>query len=247
MQFSIEDWHKRFRMQSIWTKDIRTHLLNRTGQSSTENVLEIGCGTGAVLQDFYNKGCQHLFGLDYDFDALLFAGEIVKQGNFINGSAFLLPFRTASFDLTYCHYLLLWLKKPINALMEMARVTKPYGYVFAFAEPDYTSRIVYPQGFNKFTKLQHDSLQQQGADISIGKRLNHLFLKTGLTDITTGIIGAEFKYENRSRSSEFLIMKNDLNRINPSFDDNQLKLLMKRKDFINFVPTFYACGRVKSV
>lgn len=247
MRFSIEDWYKRFRIQSIWTKNIRTHLLNRIGHSNSERVLEIGCGTGAVLQDFCEMGCQHLFGLDNHFRSLIYAGGIVKQGNFINGNAFHLPFRTASFELTYCHYLLLWLKKPINALMEMARVTKPHGYVFAFAEPDYASRIVYPIEFESFSKLQNDSLLQQGADISIGKRLKSLFLNTGLMDISTGIIGAEWKYENESRSSEFLMMKNDLNRINPSFDDNQLKLLMKRKDFINFVPTFYACGRVKSV
>ena len=37
------------------------------------------------------------------------------------------PFTNASFDLTFCHYLLLWLKDPLSAIKEMKRVTRPGG------------------------------------------------------------------------------------------------------------------------
>ena len=245
MRFSTSNWHNRYQQQASWTREMRAHLISGIDHTNFKKVLEIGCGTGAVLQDFSNLGFQQLFGLDCDFQALTFARSHIEGCRFLSGSAYHIPFTNGSFDITYCHYLLLWLEKPLSALLEMARVTKPGGYVFAFAEPDYTGRIVYPPELQKFAELQSKSLQQQGAELSIGRRLNSLFIDTGLMDIRTGIIGAEGKYESQSSSSEYLMMMNDLCKINPTFNDNQLKLLMRRKDLINFVPTFFACGRVK--
>lgn len=244
MQWPTSEWHIRYRLQARWTREIRTHLLNQIEQTNIK-ILEIGCGTGAVLQDFEDLGYPNIFGLDCDFHALIFAKGIIKKGEFINGNAFHLPFKTASFNLTYCHYLLLWLKNPINALVEMARVTRPGGFVCAFAEPDYTSRIVYPVELKEFAELQSKSLHHQGVDISIGQKLSHLFIETDLEEIRAGIIGAKWEVNHEFSSSEYQLMQNDLDMNQSSFDRIQLKELMERKDLVNFIPTFFTYGRVK--
>jgi len=60
------------------------------------------------------------------------------------GDASRLPFADGFFDLTYCHYLFLWLKHPLQALQEMKRVTRPGGWVATFAEPDYEGISLIP-------------------------------------------------------------------------------------------------------
>ena len=43
------DWHRRFLQQAAWTRDLRSYLFEKAGLSRAKRVLEVGCGTGAVL------------------------------------------------------------------------------------------------------------------------------------------------------------------------------------------------------
>ena len=55
------------------------------------------------------------------------------------------PMQTELFDIVYCHFLLLWVSDPLQALLEMKRVAKEGVHILAFAEPDYTGRIDKPR------------------------------------------------------------------------------------------------------
>ena len=92
------------------------------------------------------------------------------------GDAHQLPLADGCFDVCLCHFLLLWVTDPIQVLQEMYRVTRSGGVVMALAEPDYGSRIDYPQELSLLGKWQMDSLEQQGADPFIGRKLRaHCF------------------------------------------------------------------------
>ena len=80
-----------------------------------------------------------------------------------------------------------------RALIEMKRVTKSNGYVLALAEPDYTARTDQPDELVVLGKWQNESLQRQGADISIGARLADLFSRAGINIIETGAIQSREK------------------------------------------------------
>ena len=245
MPFTTADWHKRYQQQAGWSKTVRDHILLNLHLPISPSILEVGCGTGAVLADYSKKPTFLTFGLDIESSALHFNQKEDPGAILTCGDALALPFTNASFDLTFCHYLLLWLKDPLSALKEMKRVTRISGYVCAFAEPDYGGRIAYPADLAKATDLQTQSLIQQGADPSIGRQLRHLFTEAGLSRVQAGVLAAEWNESSGSLESEMEMIANDLALLGKkpgstaAFDKNQFP-----QDSLYFIPTFYACGQV---
>ena len=137
------DWHRRYLQQAAWTRDLRLYLFEHAGLKKALRVLEVGCGTGAVLADLDTPAS--IFGLDVDFLRLVGAKSHVSAAVLTCGNALGLPYSPGVFDLTFCHFLLLWVGDPLQALREMKRVTRPGGSVLALAEPDYNSRLDEPQ------------------------------------------------------------------------------------------------------
>ncbi len=136
------DWHSRFLQQAGWTKDLRDYLFEHAGLMNAHRVLEVGCGTGAILSALLTPAVVH--GLDMDRLRLLDARGHVPSSKLACGNALSLPYVSGIFDITFCHFLMLWVRQPLLALSEMKRVTRPGGAVLALAEPDYTSRVDRP-------------------------------------------------------------------------------------------------------
>jgi ubiquinone/menaquinone biosynthesis C-methylase UbiE len=133
------DWHSRFLQQASWTRDLRQYVFEQAGLNQARSVLEVGCGTGAVLSGLVTPAVQH--GLDLDCARLLEAHTHAPRAVLTCGNALALPYPPAVFDITFCHFLLLWVRDPLQALDEMKRVTRPGGAVLALAEPDHDSRV----------------------------------------------------------------------------------------------------------
>ena len=62
------NWHARYTQQSKWTRDLRAYLFEKTGLTRAKHVLEVGCGTGAILSTLATSASLH--GLDLDRVAL---------------------------------------------------------------------------------------------------------------------------------------------------------------------------------
>jgi ubiquinone/menaquinone biosynthesis C-methylase UbiE len=249
---SINELHRQYLVQSLWTAPNREYLLKLAGVRSTSRILEVGCGTGVILADIRRKNVLSCFGIDLDFTSLCFAKTENPSNLLAAADAQLLPFPDQTFDITLCHYFLLWVHDKNRTLREMIRVTRIGGAVIAFAEPDHRARIDYPSNLEEIGCLQNLSLINQGADTAAGRKLAQLFKTHGLVDVIVGIYGNEFRRENalEAHKFEWNYLRDDLaiwldeEKINQLFElDRQAWSNGQR---ILYIPTFWAIGWVNT-
>ncbi len=110
------------------------------------NVLEVGCGTGAVTRSLARRDDFDgtVLGVDHSQTFIDAASRYSHYENinhrvsFTVGDAHRLDLPTAHFDAVIAHTLISHVTQPISVLREMARVTKPGGTVVIF-DGDYAS------------------------------------------------------------------------------------------------------------
>lgn len=240
------NWHTRYAQQATWTRDLRTYIFEKTGLSNAQSVLEVGCGTGAILSELPKQSNIH--GLDIDPVALTQCRVNAPDVFLIRGNALELPYPDESFDIVYSHFLLLWVDNPLQALQEMKRVTRRGGYVIAFAEPDYDARVDEPAELIALGKWQTEALVRQGADPSLGARLAELFFEAGIPIVETGTIQGQRNEPSPDEwEIEWDVIESDLTGQVAEADIHRMKQLHKqareRKTRSLHVPTHFAWGR----
>jgi ubiquinone/menaquinone biosynthesis C-methylase UbiE len=253
-----ENWHTRYKQQAAWTKELRQHLFQRAGLREAWRVLDLGCGTGALLPELRDGSSGIVFGLDIDSGNLQIARHQGSSAFLQQGDAHHLPFLNGSFDLTLCHFLLLWVSRPEAVAAEMRRVTRQGGAVLALAEPDYGGRIDYPPEFEVIREWQTASLSKQGANPKFGRRLAGLLHKAGLREVESGVLGAHWQRQPSKEDLEmewdvllYDIKQNSGAGFAPEELDKRIGRLREREEAawenrerVLFVPTFFAWGRV---
>ena len=239
------NWHTRYSQQAKWTRDLRDYIFDKINLDDATRVLEVGCGTGAILSELPPRISIH--GLDIDPAALAQCKIHASTASLIRGNALQLPYASNSFDVVYCHFLLLWVRDPLQALLEMKRVTRPGGNIIAFAEPDYSNRIDKPAELASLGKWQTEALKKQGADPGFGARLAESFFQAGIQIIETGTIqSVENEASPEEWELEWAVIESDLVGLVPGEDIQRMKLLDKaareRGERVLHVPTHFAWG-----
>lgn len=240
------DWHARYTQQANWTRDLRAYLFERAGMKTARRVLEVGCGTGALLQDLSTPAALH--GLDLEPAALAQCGVHAPGVSRVRADALRLPYPAAAFDIVFCHFLLLWVRDPLQALREMKRVARPGGHILALAEPDYTARVDKPPALAPLGRRQAESLRRQGADAGFGARLAGTFFQAGIPLVETGVIqSAKEASTPGERELEWAALESDLAGSGPGVDLQKMKRLDEqawaRGERVLEVPTYFAWGR----
>lgn len=243
----LNAWHQRFTQQANWTKELRHYLLGLVNLAPTSRVLDVGCGTGALFDQYGIP--LHLYGLDLDHGRLKFASRVANPAHLTRGNVYSLPYPDNTFDLSLGHYLYLWLEQQSAALDEMLRVTRPGGWVMAMAEPDYSGRIDYPETLIGLGELQTTSINQQGADIACGRKLKALFHSAGLSNIESGVLQGQWQHTptRHEWELEWMMLESDLDKSIPADEFDALKdtdwQAWQNGERIMFIPTFYAIGQ----
>jgi len=240
------NWHSRYIQQAQWTRDLRTYLFKKAGLEEASRVLEVGCGTGAILSEL--PGDPSLHGLDLDPAALAECRIHAPAASLIRGDALQLPYSSKTFDILYCHFLLLWVHDPLRALLEMKREAKPGADVIAFAEPDYTARVDKPGELVQLGQWQTESLKRQGADPGLGARLADLFFRAGIEIVETGTIqNADHDPSPDEWETEWAVIESDLVGLVAGEDIHKMKMLDQQARAHGerelYVPTYFAWGR----
>ncbi|MGV8025019.1 MAG: class I SAM-dependent methyltransferase [Anaerolineaceae bacterium] len=254
MDFNPRFWHKRFTQQAGWTKEVRRYILQTLRATRTTPILEVGCGTGAVLSQIYQDGYHHVFGADIVLPGLEFARSRNPHLRMTCADGLQLPFRDARFSVSLCHYFLLWVSDSLAVLREMKRVTRSGGYVVVLAEPDYVTRQDEPFELRKVGELQNMALLSQGAHIDMGNHVKTLFEQLQLLDMHVSMLKpASIHPTPREDSLEWQVIAFDLQQLvdQGAISQEQLedyRLLDERARLAGtrrlFIPTYFGWARV---
>ena len=241
------NWHIRYTQQAAWTRRLRDYIFEKIDLTNRSPVIEVGCGTGAVLSEI--PGHLELHGLDIDASALAECRVHVPGAWLVRGNGLELPYPDNFFDVVYSHFLLLWVGKPLQALLEMKRITQPGGQVIAFAEPDYRQRLDRPEELIRLGEWQTEALARQGADPGLGARLADLFFQAGIRIIETGTIqGREQEPSLNDWEIEWDVIESDLKGWVPKSDILKMKRLdmqaREKGTRLLHVPTHFAWGQI---
>lgn len=241
------DWHARYLQQAAWTRNLRAYLFKKAGLDSARRVLEVGCGTGAILRELRTPA--PILGLDLDPAALTQALVNAPAALPACGNGLDLPYPSLSFDIVYCHYYLLWVSDPLQAVSEMKRVTKPGAHILALAEPDYYARVDKPEALSPLGEWQRDALQRQGADPGFGARLAETFFSAGIQLKETGAIQSGVEEPSvREREMEWAVIEADLGESVSRGEIQKMKEMddeaWAKGERILHVPTYFAWGVV---
>ena len=239
-------WHFRYQQQAAWTRETRRYLFSQTGVQNNDHLLDVGCGSGAMLDALSAEGFTNLTGIDLHLQ-ILSNMQRRYAAACADGSG--LPFANGQFDHTLCHFTLLWAEKPQRLICEMRRVTRRSGWVFALAEPDYGGRMSYPDALERIAEKQTEALAMQGANTHMGRELMGLLAACGLENVTGGIIGSETREGAfNALSGDLRVLQRDLaGSLEPGVIDQALAEAEKAAALPGamwYVPVCFACGQV---
>ncbi len=214
--------------------------------ASAGRVLEVGCGTGAILSGLETKAVVH--GLEKDLARLTEACRYAPLAKPACADALRLPYASGVFDVTFCHFLLLWVGNPLQALLEMKRVTRAGGTILALAEPDFEARIDKPEELAILGRWQTESLRRQGADPSIGIRLPELFHQAGIHLVEAGRLHMDEEHPPgpAERALEWAVMEADLAGLVLPEEIQRYRVLdeaaWNQGKRVLYVPTYWVLG-----
>jgi SAM-dependent methyltransferase len=159
--------HELLTQQAEWLAEARARILRLAEIGRRRNVLDLGCGSGATLQELQERCSGSVVALDRQFEALR------KLKNAVNGDAYHLPFPNNSFDLIFSQNFFLWIPNCDVVISEVQRLLQPGG-AFLCIEPDYGGMIESPLEIES-QFLWINGLLRAGADPFIGRKLPALF------------------------------------------------------------------------
>jgi ubiquinone/menaquinone biosynthesis C-methylase UbiE len=230
--------------QMEWTISTRKRLYRKMNLFHTKKILEVGSGTGAILREIQTINPRaKIVGLDWNLISLNYSQRESINPHIVCGKGEFLPFSPNSFDITMCHYFLMWIKEPLTVIKEMKRVTCNGGWIACLAEPDYGGRIDYPAS-ELWEELLLESLS--APDPLIGRKLRAFFSKVGLeaevrlqSAVLSPNVVMDLYEAEIDKLSHFLTEKNEDNL-------TKLKHILETHpptELFSFMPVFFAIAR----
>ena len=168
----------------IWTPEMRAEALELLGIDASDQVLDVGCGTGFGTEGLLQY-TQDVYGIDQSQPQLSRAraklGEF-EPVSFFLGDAERLPFEQNTFDIVWSSGSIEYWPEPVRTLEEMKRVTRPGGRVLVVGPNTPRTRIM--RAIAKAIMLFYDEEEAE-----------RMFTAAGYTDISHHLMGPSYNPE----------------------------------------------------
>lgn len=155
----------------------------------TDRLLDVGSGPGTITVDLAGL-VAHVTATEVGPDEVALTQATAAERDVRNvevgiADVHALPFADATFDVTHAHQVLQHVADPVQALREMARVTKPGGIV-AVRESDYSGFCWWPElpALDEWLRLYDAAARANGGEPDAGRRLLSWAHAAGLSDAT---------------------------------------------------------------
>ncbi|MGI5412469.1 methyltransferase domain-containing protein [Streptomyces chartreusis] len=199
------DAHSKARETAVYTHGhhesvLRSHTWRTAANSAAYlldslkphmRILDVGCGPGTITADLAAlvpdgrvTGVDRAPGILEQARATA-AGRGVPNVDFAVADVHALDFPDETFCVVHAHQVLQHVGDPVGALREMARVTRPGGFI-AVRDSDYGAMSWYPpsRGMDDWLELYRRVARANGGEPDAGRRLKSWALQAGLTDVT---------------------------------------------------------------
>lgn len=203
-----QDWNDRYdylaRTRSLYhNDDYLEFLLGKVWRTEgPARIIDFGCGYGYLglkLLPLLHKDSTYT-GIDIARDLLGKAKEIYADcpngHEFIEASAYAVPFEDDSFDLAVCHAVMMHLERPAEAILEMKRVVRDGGRVIII-ESNWNAMNAQTQvgGIEKLEttdlgflqRLFEEQRKRKNFDGNIGMKIPFMLSKAGFRRIEARI------------------------------------------------------------
>jgi SAM-dependent methyltransferase len=166
-------------------------LLDRVGLRPRQSAIDLGCGPRGILDLLAGRVSPEgrVVGLDADPAHTAMAAEFatgrgLSGVEIITADARRTGLPSGSFDLVHARTLLVNVPEPARVVAEMARLTRPGGWVVSM-EPDSEYAMCYPPNpaFTRLCEIFPLVFGRNGADHTIGRRVPELLRQVGLEDV----------------------------------------------------------------
>jgi SAM-dependent methyltransferase len=166
-------------------------LLDRVGLRPRQSAIDLGCGPRGILDLLAGRVSPEgrVVGLDADPAHTAMAAEFatgrgLSGVEIITADARRTGLPSGSFDLVHARTLLVNVPEPARVVAEMARLTRPGGWVMSM-EPDSEYAMCYPPhpAFTRLCEIFPLVFGRNGADHTIGRRVPELLRQVGLEDV----------------------------------------------------------------
>ena len=144
-------------------------------------ILDIGCGPGTLtLSLAAHVPSGNIIGIDHSAAVIETAQSLLSSASspptnifFQTGDIYALEFPEGTFDVVHAHQVLQHLSRPVEAMREMMRVTKPGGLV-AVRESDSKSFTWFPASplLSRWHNLHEKLARNAGGEPDAGRRLH---------------------------------------------------------------------------
>jgi SAM-dependent methyltransferase len=229
-------------------------LLTEAGIQRGMHVADLGCGAGSVMRTLSELvGPQgSVTGVDISDAQLNVARARARQAGltncrFLQADVANLSLPSGSFDLIYCRFLLVHVKRPEETLVKIRKLLGPEG-ILACEEPETSSAGSEPESIlDKFGPLLLALGPHLGNDWDVGRRLYRHVRAAGFVQVEPATVQPAMIHEDTKRILEWTIAEAGTALIeagiidSPGLDRTLLEMqrAAENEDLIVFMPRMF--------